>query len=260
MIPKYLYSPNIVPSKLVYSLIIVSEVLLFFLIWYTITPKMNPSPIDIFNAFFKLQDLNFPYHLLISFMLTFKAILLSTCISLVLSYFSKFAIGLPLATFISTCRFMGLTGILFVFTMFTSGGESLKLSLLTFSMTVFLTTSMIEVVWSIPRKNFDLAKSLKMNEFKAWYEIVILGTMDKMFDCVGQNIAIVWMMLATVEGTIRSAGGIGTLLKDQEKHFHLAEVFAMQIVILITGYFLYFSIKKLKHLICPYSNILIGKH
>jgi len=155
---------------------------------------------------------------------------------------------------------MGLSGVIYIFTMSFDGGESLKLALLVFSMSVFLTTSMIEVVWSIPQKNFDLAKSLKFSPLETLYEVVILGTAHKMFDCLGQNIAISWMMLATVEGTVRSGGGIGILLKDQEKHFHLAEVFAMQIVILFTGMVLYYSIKNLKYVFCPYAAISTGTH
>lgn len=253
-----LFTPNVPISNRKYITIAVIELSLIILMWWFSTVKMNPSPIDILYAFPTLLEINFPHHLLISFILTLKAVGYSAVISLCLAYFSKFAIGLPLGMFFATCRFMGLSGVIYIFTMSFDGGESLKLALLVFSMSVFLTTSMIEVVWSIPPKNYDLAKSLRMSPMETLYEVVILGTAHKMFDCLGQNIAISWMMLATVEGTVRSGGGIGILLKDQEKHFHLAEVFAMQIVILITGMFLYYSIKSLKQFFCPYAISLTG--
>lgn len=257
-IPKWLYTPNISVKTSTYLMIAVAELALLLFVWWMSTVKMNPSPIDIMYAFPRLLEINFPHHLLISFILTLKAVMYSAVISLSLAYFTKFAIGLPLGMFFATCRFMGLSGVIYIFTMSFDGGETLKLSLLVFSMSVFLTTSMIEVVWNIPPKNYDLAKSLKLGPLETLYEVVILGTAHKMFDCLGQNIAISWMMLATVEGTVRSGGGIGILLKDQEKHFHLAEVFAMQIVILVTGMCLYYSIRYIKRAFCPYSILTSG--
>ena len=42
-------------------------------------------------------------------------------------------------------------------------------------------------------------------------------------------------MLTMVEGISRSEGGVGAMLLNQEKHFHLAEVFAIQLMILAVG-------------------------
>ena len=38
-----------------------------------------------------------------------------------------------------------------------------------------------------------------------------------------------------VEGIARSEGGVGAMLLNQNKHFHLAEVFAIQLLILVVG-------------------------
>ena len=65
-----------------------------------------------------------------------------------------------------------------------------------------------------------------MSEWRAVWEVVVLGTADKAFDVLRQNAAIGWMMLTMVEGIARAEGGVGAMLLNQSKHFHLAEVFA----------------------------------
>ena len=46
-----------------------------------------------------------------------------------------------------------------------------------------------------------------------------------------QNAAMGWMMLTMVEGISRSEGGVGAMLLNQNKHFHLSAVFAIQLTI-----------------------------
>lgn len=253
--PEWVYKPNIFPSKKIYGTIFFIEVALFMLYWNLGAPKMVPSPVEIYNAFPSLLEHNLVYHLLVSFELTCKALFLSSCLSLSLAYFSRFAFGKPVATIASACRFLGLSGLTFIFTAIVGGGETLKLAILTFGISVFFTTGMVSVVWSIPPENFDHARSLKMGRWRVLWEVVILGTLDKAFVLLGQNAAIAWMMLATVEGTVRVGGGIGIMLRDQEKHFHMAEVLAMQIVVLIIGLFIYDCIKALRWLMCPHTRL-----
>ena len=126
-------------------------------------------------------------------------------------------------------RFLGLAGLTFIFTLIVGGGHPLKMSLLVFGMTVFFVTSMAAVVAQIPRESFDHARTLRMNEWRVVWEVVILGTADQAFEVLRQNAAIGWMMLTMVEGISRSEGGVGAMLLNQNKHFHLAEVFAIQL-------------------------------
>lgn len=44
-----------------------------------------------------------------------------------------------------------------------------------------------------------------------------------------------WSMITMVEGIARSDGGVGALLLNQNKHFRLAEVYAVLVVILLVG-------------------------
>ena len=62
-----------------------------------------------------------------------------------------------------------------------------------------------------------------------------------------------------VEGISSSEGGIGMLLLNQNKHLHLDAVFAIQVVILLMGIGLDYSIGLLKKLFCPYADLQLEK-
>ncbi|HSF41591.1 MAG TPA: nitrate ABC transporter permease, partial [Thermoanaerobaculia bacterium] len=160
---------------------------------------------------------------------------------------------------VSKGRFLGLIGLTFVFTLMVGGGRPLKLALLVFGMTVFFITSMAAEVLSIPKERFDHARTLRMNEWEVVWEVVILGTADKAFEVLRQNAAIGWMMLTMVEGISRSEGGVGAMLLNQNKHFHLAEVFAIQITILLVGILQDYGIGALQRIVCPYSRLTLER-
>jgi hypothetical protein len=44
-------------------------------------------------------------------------------------------------------------------------------------------------------------------------EVVIKGRIDYVIELVRQNLAIVWVMLVTVESILIAAGGLGVLIK-----------------------------------------------
>src|SRR6185503_21144761 len=126
-----------------------------------------------------------------------------------------------------------------------------KVALLVFGMTVFFVTSMADVVAAIPKENFDHARTLRMGEWRVVWEVVVRGTGDKAMELLRQNAAIGWMMLTMVEGISRSEGGIGAMLLNQNKHFHLAEVFAIQIMILLIGLFQDYALGWLRRVLFP---------
>jgi NitT/TauT family transport system permease protein len=98
-----------------------------------------------------------------------------------------------------------------------------------------------------------------MNEWHVVWEVVILGTADRAIEVLRQNAAIGWMMLTMVEGISRAEGGIGAMLLNQNKHFHLAEVFAIQIVILVVGMAQDYAIGLVRNLFCPYATLTLER-
>jgi NitT/TauT family transport system permease protein len=187
-----------------------------------------------------------------------QALVYSSIISAVIAYGASLVILRPLATWIATLRFLGFAGITFVFTLLTSDGAALKVWLLTFGMTVFLLTNMLSVTYSITQSEIDYAKTLRLGSFRTVYELLIRGKLDEFLDMVRQNAAIGWTLLSMVEGLVRSEGGIGSLLLNQNKHLHLAGIFAIQLTILLYGMLQDYGLGVVRQLACPhikYTNV-----
>jgi NitT/TauT family transport system permease protein len=138
-------------------------------------------------------------------------------------------------------------------------GHELKLYLLVFGVSVFLITSMLDVLDEIPKEQFDLARTLRMGEWRVVWEVVVLGQFDQMLGAVRQNAAMSWMMLSMVEGISRSEGGVGAMLLDQNRHFHLSAVLAILGVILAMGLAQDYAFGVLSGLLCPYAKGLREK-
>ena len=132
-------------------------------------------------------------------------------------------------------------------------------TLLVFGMTVFFVTSMASVIAQIPKEEFDYARTLRMSEWRVVWEVVVLGTAAQAWEVLRQNAAIGWMMLTMVEGISRSEGGVGAMLLNQSKHFHLAEVFAIQILILVVGMIQDYGIGLLRRITCPYADLTLER-
>jgi NitT/TauT family transport system permease protein len=185
--------------------------------------------------------------------------LIAIVISLIISYLTVLPFFRPIAFIFSKFRFLTLVGLTFVFTLLTHSGHQLKVSLLVFGIAVFFVTSMVSIILSIPKTEFDHARTLRMSEWEVVWNVVVLGQMDKVFEIIRQNFAIAWMMLTMVEGISRAEGGIGTLLLNQNKHLHLDAVFAIQICIFLVGICMDYLIGFLKNLFFPYANLTLER-
>jgi NitT/TauT family transport system permease protein len=252
--------PNRAISRNTLRIIVASQVAIALLIWINSPFKVLPQPGEVFQAFRELWfEQGLGRELWTSFSMNLEALALTVAISLVLSYLVVVPAFRPIAAAVSKGRFLGLAGLTFLFTLTFGGGRPLKISLLVFSMTVFFVTSMASVVLEIPRERFDHARTLRMNEWRVVWEVVILGTADRAFEVLRQNAAIGWMMLTMVEGISRSEGGVGAMLLNQNKHFHLAEVFAIQLTILVVGLLQDYGIGVTRRLLLPYADLTLER-
>jgi NitT/TauT family transport system permease protein len=249
------FTPNKVVSKTTIKLIVAVEVTLFLLLWlfspFTLLPTMN----EVWSAFCEQWNQGLPGELLVSFYANLQAIGIASIISLGLAYLTVLGGFRPVVTMLSKLRFLSMIGLSFFFTVATKSQHELKISLLVFSISVFFVTGMADVIESIPKEQYDLARTLRMGPWRTVYEVVILGQIDKGFDVLRQNAAIGWMMLTMIESMVRSEGGIGAMLTTANKHFYLSAVFAIQITILLLGLFQDWMIGAAKHLFCPYAAL-----
>ena len=213
-----------------------------------------PSPIEIYEAFIKMVKVEHLFtELYSSTTLAIQAVIITTIVSLTISYATVIPFFRPFAYVVSKMRFMSLIGLSFLFTMMTSSGHQLKISLLVFGMSVFFVTSFCEVITSIPKQEFIHARTLRMSEWKVVWEVIILGKLDVVFEVIRQNFAIAWMMLTMVEGISRADGGVGTILLNQNKHLNLDAVFAVQLTIFSVGILFDYTFGIIKNALFPYS-------
>lgn len=192
--------------------------------------------------------------LFVTLKLIASALACSLVISLALAWGSVIPAVRPITAGVSKLRFLGLTGLLFPFTLATGGGFALKVALLTFGMTTFLVTSLARIVREVPRTQIDYVRSLGASEPRVIWETVVRGTLDRTIDAVRQNVAMGWSMITMVEGIARSDGGVGALLLNQNKHFRLAEVYAVLVVILLVGLVIDYGMGALARLSCPHAQ------
>jgi len=242
------------------KLLVLVEAIVLLTLWIVLPSQIFPSPLEILSAWnqMALQDGLLP-ELLKSISTIWKAILYSTLISFGIAYLATAAIFKPVAGWLTALRFLGFAGITFMFTIWTSSGSELKLWLLTFGMSVFLLTNALSMINSIPQDQIDYAKTLNLSGWKITYELAIRDRLDEAMELIRQNVAMGWVMLSMVEGLVRSEGGIGDLLLNQNKHLHLSAVFAIQITILIYGLTQDWLLQRLRLIICPYTKYTAQK-
>ncbi len=254
------FSPNRVISKAAFRFIVVFQVAVLLAVWATSTYVFLPKPMDVGRAFVDLWNHEgLGQELIVSFMLNLQAMAWATVISLGIAYLTVVPFFQPIAAAISKGRFLGMVGLTFFFTIIFASGHRLKVSLLVFGVAVFFVTSMIDVVAQIPKEKFDLARTLRMGEWRVVWEVIVLGRADAAFDAMRQNAAMGWMMLTMVEGISRSEGGVGALLLNQNKHFRLEAVFAIQIAILLIGLFQDYALGLMKKFLFPYAELQLEK-
>jgi len=253
------FSPNAVLDKNAVRALVVAQIIVLLVMWIFSPFVLLPKPAEVLNSLGELWEQGLGAELITSFYLNIQAIACATIVSLLLAYATSMPFFRPIVALLSKLRFLSLVGLTFFFTLMAKSGHELKLSLLVFSVSVFFITGMADVINGIPKDMFDLARTLRMGEWRVVWEVIVLGQIDKAFDVLRQNAAIGWMMLTMVEGIVRSEGGVGTILLDQNHHFRLAAVFAIQLTILALGLLQDYGIGLTKNLLCPYAALTLER-
>ncbi len=252
-------APNRVISRKTVRWMVGFQFVMLLCIWFFSPSVFLPKPKEVLQSLSDLWFEGLGGELITSFLLNLEAIAISAVLSLLLAYLTVIPFFRPIVSFLSKLRFLSMVGLTFFFTLMATSGHELKLFLLVFSVSVFFVTGMAEVVASVPKEKFDLARTLRMGEWRVVYEVIVLGQADKAFEVLRQNAAMGWMMLTMVEGISRSEGGVGAMLLNQNKHFHLSAVFAIQLTILLLGLGQDYAIGLLRELFCPYADLTLER-
>jgi len=243
-------------SKQTLIIMIVLQVIITITAWQITSDGLIPKPGNVATAFGQLLTSKLLLdNMLVSLGLTLKAMLYSIIITLLFAYLSVIPFFKTLAQFIVKCRYLTLTGLIFIFTLLTKDGSELKLSLLVFGIVPFFTTSFLSVIINIDKQEYELCKTLGYNNWQTLYEVIIVGKADQVFEILRQNFAIAWMMITMVEGLSMSEGGIGTLLIKYNKYNDITHVVALQFIIFTIGLCFDYLLGLTRHWLFPYSKL-----
>jgi sulfonate transport system permease protein len=248
---KHMFKPFGRASKIM----AISQLLFALVIWQLSPVGLIPGPLRIFEALGQLLGTRLLIdNLLVSLLLTVKAMFYSILITLLFSYLWVVPFFAAAAKLLVRLRYLTLTGLIFIFTLLTKDGGALKLWLLVFGIVPFLTTSFLSVIVRIPTQEYELCQTLGYTKWETLYEVIIVGKADQIFEIVRQNFSIAWMMITMVEGLSMGEGGIGTLLIKYNKYNDLPHVLALQVVVLGVGLSFDYGIGSMRRWLFPYTN------
>ncbi len=255
---KHLFKPFEKISKKSRLLIVFSWVALVMVFWFVSSMgerHLFPSPQQVLTGFIELYNEGLVVHIGSSLLLCIKAILIAVVISLIVTYLSTIPVLTPIARTLSKLRYLPLTGISFYLAIIISDARTMQVWVLVVFMSTYLTTSLLSMVSSISQEEFDHARSLQCNRWEVLWEVVVKGRIDHVIEVIRQNLAIVWMMLVTVESILVAAGGLGFLIKNSDKFMNHGRIIALQIVILLVGLSIDFVLDYLRKAFFRYSKI-----
>lgn len=223
--------------------------------WSFMVSGIMPTPMEVFNAFgYVWFEQALGRELITSFWHAVKAIALATSLSLMFAYLSVIPVFKPVITFSTLLRFLGLTGFTIIFTLLTSSGEMLVVSILAFAVFVFFVTNMRRVVEGVKDEEINYAKTLRMNDWEVIWYVIVRGRLHSAFDVLRDNAAIAFMMLPGVEVLARSSGGVGVILANNARYLDkLPANIAAALSVLALGLAVDMAIYGTKHLVCPYA-------
>jgi sulfonate transport system permease protein len=257
---KKILTPFALLNRPVLVSMLVVQVVLGILLWHTGAGGLIPGPGKVLDAFLhQLGSAVLWEHMAVSMGLTIRAMAWSILITLAFAYLSVIPFFHGLAQFIVKCRYLTLTGMIFIFTLLTHDGGQLKLSLLIAGIVPFFVTSFLSVILHTDRRQYDLCQTLGYGPWKTLYEVMIVGKADQVLEILRQNFAISWLMITLVEGLSMSEGGIGTLLIKYNKYNDLTNVIALQVVIFLTGVLSDYLLGLKRQWLFPYTRLKKAK-
>lgn len=254
---KSLFSPYFLGRRFSVKFLAAGQLVILLGLW-SVAPVSTgiPSPLAVLSQWNTLAlNSGLLLELFTSTQVIWQALLLSSLFAWVTAALVTADFFKPMGNLVSSLRFLGFAGLTFLFTLWTNSSGGLKLSLLTFGMTVFLARSMIDVVRSTPQSEIDYARSLGLSGWGLTWELMVRGRSGEMLELIRQNAAVGWTLLAMVEGITRSEGGIGALLLNQNKYFNLNAVFAIQLTILGYGLLQDYTLSWIRSIVCPWTRL-----
>ncbi len=229
---------------------------LLLLAWTFFHGAALPSPGAVVSALkYLITERGLLAELFVSLKLNVISISIASAISLALCYLMPFGFIRPLVGMTSMVRYAGFAGLTFTFTVMIRDAELRKVMIMVFSLVPWIVTSLSRSIRSIEDDEYLHARTLKMGHLETTWHVIIRGHLPDALDAIRQNLAIAWAMVATVEGLVRYAGGLGAFLLAAQKDNHLDWIFAILVVILVVGIVMDFLLRAASAWLAPYASL-----
>jgi ABC-type nitrate/sulfonate/bicarbonate transport system permease component len=254
---KKIFSPEFIDKVSTKSLMIIGLIQLALILIFSqfYTSQVLPKPDRVLHAMVQIMSKDsFLDNFVSTLSLLIKGMSIAILSSLFIVYISIIPAFRYVALMISKFRFLTYTGLVFVFTVSIQSGHDIKISLLLFGIIPFFVTSLMSYIKDIPQKEYELCYTLKFNKWETLYEVVIKGKLHLVIEVIRQNFAIAWMMICSVEGLSMAEGGLGTMMLKSNRVLKMNDVFAVLVIILLTGIFFDYMFSVLKVWFFPYTN------
>jgi NitT/TauT family transport system permease protein len=225
-------------------------------LWILLKPAVMPTPLEVLASIPTLLTTGgLGDALKTSFITNILALAASAAIALPIAYLSRVPVVRPLAFAVSQLRFLSPAVFLLLLLFMVGSGPTVKIALVVLGEVFFLATGMINVVQGIPQAEFDEARVLRMSEWMSMWYVTIRGTLDRALELIRDNAAIGWSMLMMVEGIVRSEGGVGVLLLNQERYMRFDAVYGIALMVLIVGVGQDWILKEVRGWACPHTRL-----
>ena len=257
---KKIFEPLQIVKRQTMLVLIFVEVAIALFAWHILGSSLIPSPLKVFETIIHiLGTQNFYENFFSSMSLTLQGMGISLIIAVTISYLSLIPFFNPIAKFVIKARYLTVSGLVFLFILLTKDGHQLKLDLLIFGIVPFFVTSFMSIINEINVQEYELCKTLRMNNWQTLWEVVIVGRIDQVIEVMRQNFAIAWLMITLVEGLSMSEGGLGTMVIKSSKYLDLATVFAVMAIIFITGVLFDILLGQIRYWLFPYTKLHLRK-
>ena len=259
MLKKLIEPLQIVKGNTMLILIVV-EAAIALVAWQILGSALIPSPLKVAETIIHILGTQYFYDNFVSSMgLTIQGMGISLIVAVLISYSSLIPVFQPIAKFVIKARYLTVSGLIFLFILLTKDGHQLKLNLLIFGIVPFFVTSFMSIIENINVQEYELCKTLRMNNWQTLWEVVIVGRADQVIEVMRQNFAIAWLMITMVEGLSMSEGGLGTMVIKSSKYLDLATVFAVLAIIFVTGVLFDYLLAIIRHWLFPYTKLHLRK-
>lgn len=141
--------------------LLAGQIIVLLVFWQFAMPPAIPTVSEVLTTLGELWGQGLGSQIFVSLTLYVQALFIATIFSLLLSFSASLAFFRPMAIGWAKLRFLGFVGVPFFATYFLSGVHEIKLALLSFSISVFMVTGMLDVLASIPKEKYDLARTLR---------------------------------------------------------------------------------------------------